>query len=67
MARLPLGPREPFRPLPRSLVALARVEPVSERSRQYLNRLSDLMFVLGRAANRHAGRGDVLWQPGRNK
>ncbi|MBK8063715.1 MAG: cob(I)yrinic acid a,c-diamide adenosyltransferase [Betaproteobacteria bacterium] len=51
----------------RSLVALARVEPVSERSRQYLNGLSALMFVLGRAANRHAGRGDVLWQPGRNK
>ena len=50
----------------RSLVALARAEPVSERSRQYLNRLSDLAFVIGRLANRHAGRGDVLWQPGRN-
>lgn len=51
----------------RSLVALARAEAVSERSRQYLNRLSDLLFVFGRVANRHAGRGDVLWQPGRNK
>ena len=50
----------------RSLVALARAEPVSERSRQYLNRLSDLAFVIGRLANRHAGRGDVLWQPGRS-
>jgi cob(I)alamin adenosyltransferase len=50
----------------RSLVALARSEPVSERSRQYLNRLSDLAFVIGRLANRHAGRGDVLWQPGRS-
>ena len=50
----------------RSLVALARTEPVSERSRQYLNRLSDLAFVIGRLANRHAGRGDVLWQPGRS-
>ncbi len=50
----------------RSLVALARNEPVSERARQYLNRLSDLAFVIGRLANRHAGRGDVLWQPGRN-
>jgi cob(I)alamin adenosyltransferase len=51
----------------RSLVALARTEPVSERSRQYLNRLSDLAFVIGRLANRHAGRGDVLWQPGRTQ
>ncbi len=50
----------------RSLVALARSEPVSQRSRQYLNRLSDLAFVVGRIANRHAGRGDVLWQPGQN-
>ena len=51
----------------RSLVALAREQSVSARSRQYLNRLSDLMFVIGRLANRHAGRGDVLWQPGRNR
>ena len=29
----------------------------------YLNRLSDLLFVLARVANLHAG-GDVLWQPG---
>lgn len=29
----------------------------------YLNRLSDLLFILGRAANQDAG-GDVLWQPG---
>ena len=50
----------------RSVVALARHEQVGERSRQYLNRLSDLAFVVGRLANRHAGRGDVLWQPGRN-
>lgn len=50
----------------RSLVALARIEAVNERSRQYLNRLSDLAFVVGRLANRHAGRGDVLWQPGRS-
>jgi cob(I)alamin adenosyltransferase len=30
--------------------------------RRYLNRLSDLLFVLGRWLNRHAGRSDVLWQ-----
>lgn len=46
----------------RSLVALGRNEPVGERSRQYLNRLSDVLFVLGRALNRAAGRGDVLWR-----
>ncbi len=46
----------------RSVVALARQETVTERARQYLNRLSDLLFVVGRIANRHAGRGDVLWR-----
>jgi cob(I)alamin adenosyltransferase len=51
----------------RALVALAAAEKVSESSRIYLNRLSDLMFVLGRVANRHNGRADVLWQQGRHK
>ncbi len=51
----------------RSLVALARREPVGELARQYLNRLSDLLFVLGRAFNRHAGRGDSLWRHERKK
>jgi len=46
----------------RSVVALGRVEPVSEPARQYLNRLSDLLFVLGRTLNRAAGRDDVLWR-----
>lgn len=35
---------------------------VSLRPAQYLNRLSDLLFILARAANAEAG--DVLWQPG---
>ena len=30
----------------------------------YLNRLSDLLFVLGRAANAEAGVGEPLWRPG---
>ncbi len=34
---------------------------------QYLNRLSDLMFVLSRVLNRFAGGSDVLWQQGKNK
>lgn len=48
----------------RTLVALARHEPVSETSRVYLNRLSDLLFVIGRTLNRAVGRGDVLWNRG---
>jgi cob(I)alamin adenosyltransferase len=51
----------------RSVVALGRAEPVGERARQYLNRLSDLLFVLGRALNRAGKRGDVLWRHERKK
>jgi len=51
----------------RSLVALARRETVGERARQYLNRLSDLLFVAGRRLNRHAGRGDVQWRHEKKK
>jgi len=51
----------------RSLVGLGRREPVGERARQYLNRLSDLLFVAGRLLNRHAGRQDVLWRHERSK
>ena len=46
----------------RGLVSLARAEPVGAHARQYLNRLSDLLFVLGRTLNRAAKRGDVLWK-----
>jgi len=51
----------------RSLVTLGRSESVSEAARQYLNRLSDLLFVLGRTLNRDAGRSDVLWRHDRNR
>ena len=51
----------------RTLVALARADKVDDRSRIYLNRLSDLLFVLGRTLNREGGRPDVLWQPGKNR
>jgi len=51
----------------RGLVALGRREAVGERARRYLNRLSDLLFVLGRGLNRAARRGDVLWQHERKK
>ena len=49
----------------RALVHLAATEPVSDAARKYLNRLSDLLFVLARALNDAAGRPDVLWQKGR--
>jgi len=50
----------------RAIVALAREEAVNDAPRQYLNRLSDLLFVLGRVLNRAGGRGDVLWQKSKN-
>jgi len=46
----------------RRLVGLSRQEDVGELGLKYLNRLSDLLFVLGRSLNRHAGHGDVLWR-----
>ncbi len=50
----------------RVVITLAAEEPVSEAVRIYLNRLSDLLFVLARSLNREAGRGDVLWNRERN-
>lgn len=46
----------------RALVSLARDEAVGTTARKYLNRLSDLLFVMGRVLNRAGGGGDVLWQ-----
>ena len=50
----------------RMIVALAAEEAVNDAPRQYLNRLSDLLFVLGRVLNRAGGRGDVPWQKRQN-
>ncbi len=47
----------------RETVALSRVEPVRGEALRYLNRLSDLLFVLARVLARRAGQGEVLWQP----
>ena len=41
-------------------------EPVSDAAIQYMNRLSDFLFVASRAANNN-GAGDVLWVPGQNR
>ena len=51
----------------RAVVALARGEAVGDGPRRYLNRLSDLLFVIARVVNRAAGQPDVLWQPGRHR
>jgi len=50
----------------RRLVSLAHEESVSGPAMHYLNRLSDLLFVVARYLNHQAGLSDVLWQPGRN-
>lgn len=51
----------------RSLVSLGKLEPLPETLGQYLNRLSDLLFVLSRVLNRHASLGDVLWNRERTR
>jgi cob(I)alamin adenosyltransferase len=51
----------------RRLVALAEAEAVSDAARRYLNRLSDLLFVLARVLNHTAGRPDVLWRHDRGR
>ena len=45
----------------RAVVGLARQQTISPAIVQYLNRLSDLLFVLARAVNAQAGRPDVMW------
>jgi len=47
----------------RRVVALGRREPLEPVAVRFLNRLSDLLFVLARVENRREGRGDVEWSP----
>lgn len=47
----------------RAMTALAESGPVNPEAIKYVNRLSDLLFVLARLAN-DGGAGDVLWRPG---
>ena len=51
----------------REAVALARVEAVRPEAVRYLNRLSDLLFVLARVLARASGHGEVLWNHERRK
>jgi len=52
----------------RAMVELAARpdEPVTDAAIQYMNRLSDFLFVASRSANNN-GAGDVLWVPGQNR
>ncbi|HEX2044084.1 MAG TPA: cob(I)yrinic acid a,c-diamide adenosyltransferase [Gaiellaceae bacterium] len=48
----------------REAVALAEAADVNPAALAYLNRLSDLLFILARAANAAAGAAEPLWRPG---
>jgi cob(I)alamin adenosyltransferase len=48
----------------RDVLALSRAEPISEWTLRYLNRLSDLFFVLGRWVGKHTGEREYLWERG---
>ncbi len=50
----------------RETIELARAEQVNPAAIKYLNRLSDLLFVLSRHCN-DGGQADVLWVPGANR
>ncbi len=51
----------------RSIVSLGYAENVNASLRQYVNRLSDLLFVLSRVLNRFACGGDMLWERDRKR
>ena len=49
----------------RTIVSLGKLEQVNDHLKQFMNRLSDLLFVWSRVLNRFAGETDVLWQRSR--
>lgn len=49
----------------RAMSALAAGEDINPHGLKYLNRLSDLLFVMARDAN-NGGASDILWKPGEN-
>ena len=51
----------------REVIALGRVESIRPQTQRYLNRLSDLLFVLCRVLARKSGHGEVLWQHERRR
>jgi cob(I)alamin adenosyltransferase len=48
----------------REVLAAARAHDVNPLAAVYLNRLSDLLFILARTVSAAAGAGEVLWRPG---
>jgi cob(I)alamin adenosyltransferase len=50
----------------REIVALSTLEQVNGYAISYINRLSDLLFVMARYLN-DCGKSDTLWQPGANR
>ena len=50
----------------RSAVAAAQIMSINPQALAYINRLSDYLFVLGRALN-EAGKADILWVPGASR
>jgi cob(I)alamin adenosyltransferase len=51
----------------RWIVSLGKIDTINEHPRQYMNRLSDLLFVLSRVLNRFAGGSDVCWEKERQR
>ncbi|MEM7053243.1 MAG: cob(I)yrinic acid a,c-diamide adenosyltransferase [Pseudomonadota bacterium] len=51
----------------RRVISLARQEEVNEAAIRYLNRLSDLMFVIARTTARASGVGEILWNHERKR
>jgi cob(I)alamin adenosyltransferase len=51
----------------RSILELQEEEQVSQSIREYLNRLSDLLFVMARATLRAEGKPEYLWAPGASR
>ena len=49
----------------RKVVTLSKKEKINQITIIYLNRLSDLLFVLARYTN-NKGKKDILWKPGKN-
>lgn len=58
--------RTTIRRAERDMAELAANEPINPEALKYVNRLSDLFFVLGRYLNAR-GTADVLWKPGANR
>jgi len=51
----------------RRVITLAREEEVNPAAIHYLNRLSDLLFVMARVLARFEHGSEVMWQPGKNR